>query len=614
MVFCSALCAALCFTAQATADGNAQLKEKTDHQTMIREAIEQVNAYHAGEPQQAKTIRIVYFHAQDREPLPQWRSRLTRTLTDVEQFYQQGMEKFGLKASGLRFERDERGLVFHLVQGQQRSNQYAYDSGGKIEREIQAALKDKLDLSRDFVLALHGLCDKDDRGNYKFHAPYYGRGSQKNGFCHAADCELLDSNNLSETDRKIVYSEHYYKRKEQTLAKFNSWYIGGIAHELGHGLSLPHDAAAPPDQSNRQGISLMGSGNHHYREDLSGGKQPAYLSIGSALRLLSHPIVTRSDRGRFDQTSAKLNELLFSERDGSLRLDGSIDSNVPTYALIGYMWHTPSWPGNPMMDHRSFSFPVVLQGNSFGLDIGQHRSGDYRLRLAALHCNGASSTFDFHVVFDSRRKPNVRELNETRMTNRLVKAVSSQDPNAKEMIQNEMKQENWREETKQKLQVLHDVLTPPAPIDLASTEFKRVALSDAEWDSSKVGWGSVARNHYELEPRSRAGVFLNLKGDFHAKGLYAHSNSRFVYKLGRRWKTFRSVIGLQDGALRQGSAVFRVIGDGKLLYQSKILRSQQSAEIKLDVSNVSELKLTARGGEGHNHNSWAIWATPIVER
>jgi hypothetical protein len=38
------------------------------------------------------------------------------------------------------------------------------------------------------------------------------------------------------------------------------------------------------------------------------------------------------------------------------------------------------------------------------------------------------------------------------------------------------------------------------------------------------------------------------------------------------------------------------------------------ARVKLDVSHVKDLELLADGGEGHNHNSWAVWADPEVLR
>ena len=65
---------------------------------------------------------------------------------------------------------------------------------------------------------------------------------------------------------------------------------------------------------------------------------------------------------------------------------------------------------------------------------------------------------------------------------------------------------------------------------------------------------------------------------------------------------------------KQGSAIFTVLGDEKVLDRSRILRAGQSETLKVEVSKVRELKLTTIGGEGYIHNSWAIWAQPTVAR
>ena len=65
-------------------------------------------------------------------------------------------------------------------------------------------------------------------------------------------------------------------------------------------------------------------------------------------------------------------------------------------------------------------------------------------------------------------------------------------------------------------------------------------------------------------------IYIN--GKFYDKGLYAHSPSEFVFDLNERWKTFTATIGLLDGAHKQGSAMFVVRGDDKMLYQSPLLR------------------------------------------
>jgi hypothetical protein len=34
----------------------------------------------------------------------------------------------------------------------------------------------------------------------------------------------------------------------------------------------------------------------------------------------------------------------------------------------------------------------------------------------------------------------------------------------------------------------------------------------------------------------------------------------------------------------------------------------------VDIASVTQLELRTEGAEGHNHNSWAIWVEPRVQR
>ena len=580
---------------------------------LVRSAIGPIEAYHRDAEKAGNVIRVVYFHPRDRQPLDQWRERLGRMLNDIGDFYRTGLQRYGVKDRGIPFERNNDGYVFHLVQGRLSAGDYTYESGGVIERELWKELAGTIRFDRQHVLVVHGLCHQEKDGRYIFNAPYYGRGSQQNGLCHAADCQLLDPKLLTAKDRKIVYAEHYYPRKEQTVALFNTWYLGGLAHELGHGIGLPHDAGRPPKRSDR-GFALMGSGNHHYREERWGGNRPAYLSLGSTLRLLSHPLVTDSDRGRFTKPDPQLDALTFSGDKRLLKLAGQVRSDVPAYAVIGYLWRPPTWPGNSKYDHHSVSHPALVCEDTFELKIHDFDPGDYRLRLSVLHCNGAATDFDFHLKVDRDGGPNLAELNAGHLVSQAESAVIVNASNAAQLVSQAAIDGAPTAEAKAKLQVLSELLAPPAPIDLATTPRETVYLSDAKWLSAKVGWRDVARNHYDRDKQHRNSIFLELQGQFYAKGLYAHSKSSYVFDLRQRWKKFTATIGLRDGASQNGSAIFTVRGDGKQLYQSPILRQGQSKDVELNVSRVNELELATDGGEGHIHNSWAIWVEPKLER
>lgn len=90
--------------------------------------------------------------------------------------------------------------------------------------------------------------------------------------------------------------------------------------------------------------------------------------------------------------------------------------------------------------------------------------------------------------------------------------------------------------------------------------------------------------------------------------------SRFVFNLAGKWKTFAAVVGLRDGAHEQGSAAFTVRGDGRELYRSELVRVGARRDVNVEVTGVEKIELLTEGGEGHVHNSWAIWCDPRLAR
>ncbi|MGA0854719.1 MAG: hypothetical protein ACO3RK_07890, partial [Luteolibacter sp.] len=93
-------------------------------------ALKRITAFHAGEKPSDAFVRVIYFHAADREPLPDFAARLDRSLTDISAFFCEEMEqRFGVKTSGLPFERQDGKIVAHLVRGQQPAAHYNYKSG-----------------------------------------------------------------------------------------------------------------------------------------------------------------------------------------------------------------------------------------------------------------------------------------------------------------------------------------------------------------------------------------------------------------------------------------------------------------------------------------------------
>jgi len=371
---------------------------------LLQSAQRIVAAYHAGQPKSDAVLRVVYFHPSDRDPLPKYAERLDRVLTDVSDFYRDGLRRFGIESEGLPLERKDGRLVLHLVRGKRPASAYNYESGDETVAEIRAAMKDTFDLDHEHVLAIYGLCRKEPDGRYVFDAPYYGGGTQRGGFCHAADCELLDPRLLIQRDKKMVFTEHYYPRVDTTVAKFNSWYLGGVAHELGHGLGLPHDAGMAGETPS--GTALMGKGNLSYRNDLWGGKAPAYFSQVTALRFLSHPFVTGSNRGRFEAMTGGISDATFTAERDALRIQGKVGGSVPPYAVVAYVWDAKG------TDHSARTFPVLLNGDTFELVVKGLRPANYQLRLTSLHANGGVGQDMYRFGVDAKGRPELLQKSE----------------------------------------------------------------------------------------------------------------------------------------------------------------------------------------------------------
>ena len=575
-------------------------------------AQKRIAAFHAGEKPNGAVLRLVYFHAADREPLPDFAARLERILTDIGAFYRDGMEqRFAVKTDGLPLERNDGKLVIHMVRGEHPAAHYQHESGNDTWAEVRRALAGKFDPEREHVLILHGLCEREPDGRFVFTAPYYGAGwsDQRRGLCHAADCDLLDPLLLPQKDTPFVFKEHNYERMKMTVAKFNSWYLGGIAHELGHGLGFPHDNGGPGEAP---GVSLMGGGNLHYREDVWGGRKPSYLALATALRFAAHPLTTQSDKARWQKADARLENLNASAKSGTLHIAGRVVASVPTCAVIATVWRGKA----DADDHGAMTFcAAVGDDGKFSVDLTNLRAAEWLLSLDCLLVNGGETRTRSTLHCDEHGEPLADELASTWIVEAAEQTLMRDPASAEKLLTGEAIMSAPGDEARRRLHLLSEMREIRTEfVDLTETLAGRVFLSDARWTKAEVGWGKVARNRYWFNEGQWEGMLLKINGEVFDKGLYAHATSDFTFPLGGNWKTFTATIGLRDGAASQGSAVFTVLGDGKEIFRSKILRPGEKEKLRVEIPGIQTLELHAEGGEGHNRNSWAIWADPLVEK
>jgi hypothetical protein len=295
------------------------------------------------------------------------------------------------------------------------------------------------------------------------------------------------------------------------------------------------------------------------------------------------------------------------------RIAGKVTGPAPAYAVVAY-----AWPASSETDHGARTFIARVNDGEFVLPLAGLQRDTYQMRLVGLQANGGTVVWRLKLAFDGAGQPDVAAVeaawNEA-LVERAERWVQSGDRDARVFVSDEVIAQAASPEAQRKLRVLRAVVDPVGPVSLGTVTADRTFLSDVEWAEAKVGWGQPARNHYWFDEKIQNGVFLALGGEVFAHGLYAHSPSRYVYDLNGKWKTFTATVGLRDGAYaKQGSAVFKVLGDGRELYRSPMMRVGTRQTVEVEVGGVQSLALVAEGGEGHNFNSWAIWVDPLLKR
>jgi hypothetical protein len=354
----------------------------------------------------------------------------------------------------------------------------------------------------------------------------------------------------------------------------------------------------------------MGAGNLNYREDRWGGRSPAFFSRTSALQLISHPLITRSDRGRWEPSDASFQDLEFSERDGAPVIKGSVGGTIPAYAVVASIWKSTD-----RTDHNAISFPVLVRNGNFDLAMPDIARGAYRMRLASMHVNGATAEQELPLRIGANGKCDPLDLQAEWVVGRAERALlRHDDKGARGLLDDRHVAAAPTPEAKRKLELLRSLLDPAEPVDLQTTGDDKVYLSDSAWSEASVGWGKPARNHFWFGKENRGGILLNLGGRFVDKALFAHSPSRFVFPVGGKWKSFSAKAGLCDGTLYFGAAIFTVKGDGKVLFRSRVLKDGESQPVQVDISQVETLELLTEVVEGREMAPWALWVDPQVRR
>ncbi len=109
--------------------------------------------------------------------------------------------------------------------------------------------------------------------------------------------------------------------------------------------------------------------------------------------------------------------------------------------------------------------------------------------------------------------------------------------------------------------------------------------------------------------RSCQGDTLSIGKHTYPWGIGVHANSELTFHIGKTFKSFQAVVGIDSHSGQAGSVVFVVLGDGKELYKSPVVRGRaEPLDIAVSVEGVSELTLKVTDAGDLDVGDTANWA------
>lgn len=535
-----------------------------------------INTFH-GAAAEKRRVRVVYFNVSDRQPLPRYRQRIATILENVRAFYAAEMTRNGFANIALDFERDAAGdIAIHLVQGAGAKKEYNRKSADKMRAEIQAHFGEGYDLGgAATTLIFQNLADWSEESLSDLDACFFGRWYGDNGLCWVVDYPLLELQNLTDTSRSLRLNND----RKLTLAKLTTIEIGGIAHELGHALTLPHSF----ESHGRENHNLMSWGNYLYGDELRGG-QGTFLSYANSVHLLSHPSFAGSSKERLRRPELQLRDIQFHTAEDKLTVQGILTSDIPIHAVMLRF--------DDLAIARNYEAVTTTvcpdKNGTFSLSFTPRRTKRYRMEILFRAVNHQVAAFNSELVSDENGSLSLAPL--------LRPAMLTTFPHA------------------QTLQAVSAALptsgsTKPVEPHAVPATITSTSLADLQWTEATTGFGPPMRNG--LVENSRWN-FLTSYDKIYSKGLYAHAPANYRFALKGQWKWLRAQCALQRN--HRGSVTFRILGDGKELYYSGIVKDYHERHIEIDVSGVDQLELVTGDGGDNNGHDWGIWFAPRLSR
>jgi hypothetical protein len=263
-------------------------------------------------------LNVVYFVPKDLRFLPDYENRISAILIRVKEFYDREMTRLGYPNNKMGLMVDSNNNVkITSIRAKHNKDHYHYDLPEAVDN-VQAELNEHFQknprekFSEYSLIIMPSEFNADGEPGW---APFFGQ----TPLSFALDYPDMSVDDLGAEGRR---------------GDLATKWIGGLAHELGHGLGIEHDAGQA-SEIRQFGMSMMNGGNSTF------GSEATFLSHASGAILNTSQVFQREKvkyKARQEPQQFKLlhSKIEYLADQGVIQLTGKIASDMAWGEVIAF--------------------------------------------------------------------------------------------------------------------------------------------------------------------------------------------------------------------------------------------------------------------------------------